>query len=70
MTLATSGPRQRSPAQVVKGFSMGKRWLLSGMRCGGLSPLNSPDNKGFRHFEQAWLSEAMDVVDGSRGNVK
>ena len=57
------------PTPVAKGLSMGKRWLLNGMRWGVLSSLSFTDNNGVRYFDQAWLRKATDIVDGKRGNV-
>ena len=61
--------RQRRPTQVAKGFDVGKRWLLKGVRCGVFSPLSFTDNSIFRCFDQAWLRIATDIVEGRRGNV-
>jgi hypothetical protein len=62
--------RQRSLTQVAKGLSMGKRWLLSWMRCGVVSTLSFPDNSGVRYFNQAWLSKATDTVGGKVGDIR
>jgi hypothetical protein len=48
---------------------MGKRWLLSWMRCGVVPSISYTDKSGVRYFDQAWLRKAMDIVDGERGNV-
>ena len=61
--------RQRSPNQVGKRLIMGKRWLLSWMRCGVVSLLSLPDNRGVRYFDQAWLRKATDNVVGKSRNM-
>jgi hypothetical protein len=48
---------------------MGKRWLLSWMRCGVVLPLSFPDNSGIRYSTQAWLSKAADIVEGDGGDI-
>jgi hypothetical protein len=65
-----SAGRQGSPIQVAKGFDMGKRRLLKGVRRGVLSPPSFPDNSGVCYFTQAWLSKATDIVGGKRGYIK
>jgi hypothetical protein len=55
---------------VARGLSMGERWLLNGMRRAVLSSLDFTDNSGVHYFNQAWLSKAVDVAGGKRGNVK
>ena len=61
--------RQRSLTQVAKGLSMGKRWLVNGVRRGVLSSLSFPDNNDVRYFNQAWLRKATDIVGGKVGNI-
>ena len=59
--------RQRSLTQVAKGFSMGERRLLDGMRRVVLSSLSFTDRVWC--FNQAWLSKATDIVGGKVGNI-
>ena len=61
--------RQRSPTQVAKGFSMGERRLLNGMRRVVLSPLSFTDNSGVRYFDRDGLEKAVDIVGGKVGNI-
>jgi hypothetical protein len=49
---------------------MGKRWLLTWMSCGVLSPLSFPDDSEVRYFDQARLRRATDIVGGKIGNIK
>ena len=67
--LLMSVARQRSPTQVANGFSMGKGWLLSWMRCGVLSSLSFTDNNGVRYLDQAWLRKGTNIVGGKKGNI-
>ena len=53
----------RSP-QGAKGFDMGKRWFLNGMRRVVTSSLSFTDNSGVRYFDQTWLRKATDIVGG------
>jgi len=46
---------------------MGKRWLLEGVRYGGLSPLIFTDNSIVRCFDQAWLRKVTDIIEGGEG---
>jgi hypothetical protein len=54
---------------MAKGLSMGKRWLLDGMRRGVLSLVSSADSNGVRYFDRDGLEKAVDIVESRRGNV-
>jgi len=64
-----SGVRQMGPMQVAKGFSMGERRLVNGMRRVVLSPLSFTDNSGVRYFNYPWLRKATDIVGGKKGSI-
>ena len=61
---------QRSVTQVVKGFSMGKRWLLKEVRYVVFPSLTFNCNNRVHYFNQAWSSKDTDIVEGERGNIK
>ena len=48
---------------------MGKRWLLSWIKCGVALTLSFTDNNGVRYFDQAWLRKATELVGGKRRNI-
>jgi len=60
--------RQRTPSQVIKGFSMGDRRLLNGMKRGVFSSLSFTNNR-VRYFDQAWLRKDTDIVGGKVANI-
>jgi hypothetical protein len=55
--------------QVVKGLIMSESRLLNWNRRWVLSARNFTNSGGVRHFDQAWLRKAADIVEGRRGNV-
>jgi hypothetical protein len=55
--------------QVAERLSIGKRWLLNGMRRGVLSSVSFTDNKDVRYFDQAWLGNATDIREGKRCQI-
>jgi hypothetical protein len=61
--------RQRRPTQVAKGLSMGKRWLLNGMKRGVLSLPSFANSNGVRYFHRDGLEKAVDIVKSRGGNV-
>jgi hypothetical protein len=58
-----------SRTPVARGLSMDKNGLLNVVRRVITSPLSFPDENGVRCFDQAWLSEARDIVEGKRGST-
>jgi hypothetical protein len=60
---------QRRSHQGVKGFDMGKRRLLKGVRCGVSSSPSFTDNSGVCYFDQAWLRKTTDIMGDKVGNI-
>jgi hypothetical protein len=60
----------KEPGSGCKGLDMGKRWLLSWMRCGVVAPLRFLNNNDIRYSTQTWLRKAMDIVESNVGDVK
>jgi hypothetical protein len=49
---------------------MGKRWLLSWIRCGVVLSLSLTDDRSVHYFDEAWLMRATGIVGSTKREYK